>query len=158
MSPAPSMFHQNISMNLSYEMKRFFRNQKCKVFHAPFDVRLLNKQKSTPDNQVFTVVQPDLCVICDVTKLDERGCSGSPDLVVEILSPGNTNKEMKNKFALYQEATISEYWLIEPYDRTVLVYVLREGIYMGLQPFTDEDVLISQAFPDLKIEVATLFE
>lgn len=101
-----------------------------------------------------TVVQPDLCVICDETKLDERGCLGAPDLIIEILSPGNTRKEMKNKFRLYEDAGVLEYWLAEPNDKAVFVYVLQGEEYIGLRPQTDEDTLISRTFPELVVDLA----
>lgn len=157
MSPAPNLSHQRTSMRLTLKFGNFFYGKKCQLFHAPFDVRLPDSQKKTGDKDVFTVVQPDLCVICDDSKLDERGCIGSPDLVVEILSPGNTNKEMSNKFRLYEEAGVREYWLVEPNDRIILIYYLKDGQYIGLKPFTDEEDAVSVIFPDLKVPVAELF-
>jgi len=86
MTPAPAMKHQNISMNISYEIKHYLKNKLCKVFHAPFDVRLpMGDTKN--DNEIYTVVQPDITVICDHDKMDERGGIGAPDFIVEILSP-----------------------------------------------------------------------
>ena len=81
-----------------------------------------------------TVVQPDLCVICDESKLDARGCSGSPDLMVEILSPNNSKHDVHTKFNLYQEAGVNEYWIIVPNDKLILVYTLVNGIFIGLKP------------------------
>jgi Uma2 family endonuclease len=104
-SPAPSMRHQQISRNLTVELHSQLKVKGCQVFAAPFDVRLpVSRQKGTAD----TVVQPDLCVICDPNNIDERGCKGAPDLVVEILSPGNTRKEMKEKFELYEASLVQE--------------------------------------------------
>ncbi|MDV7396126.1 Uma2 family endonuclease, partial [Arthrospira platensis SPKY1] len=110
------------------QVGNFFHKKPCQVFHAPFDVRL--PKKGQPE--VYTVVQPDLCVVCDQGKLDEKGCMGAPDLVVEILSPGNTHREMREKYEVYEEAGVKEYWLVSPWDKTVLVYVLNEeGIFIG---------------------------
>ena len=154
---APARRHQQISWNLIRSFIRYFDNEPCKVYHAPFDVRL-PRTPTTTNKKVYTVVQPDLCVICDLSKLDDRGCVGAPDLVVEILSPGNTKKEMKQKFDAYQEAGVREYWLIQSEDRNVFQYVLNdEGIYIGLHPLTDEDELVSRAFPDLRIDLAGVF-
>jgi Uma2 family endonuclease len=158
MSPAPNMKHQRVSMKLSVEFGTYFKKHKCSLFAAPFDVRLtpLTKDKS---NKIHTVVQPDLCVVCDNEKLDERGCIGAPDLIIEILSPGNTKKEMKDKFEVYEENKVKEYWLIEPNDKAVFVYVLNEdGKYFGLKPFTDEDIISSTIFPDLAIDLKEIFE
>ncbi|MFK7972341.1 MAG: Uma2 family endonuclease [Bacteroidia bacterium] len=149
MSPAPSVLHQRVATELTRQVANFFYKQPCQVFAAPFDVRLLDDD---------TVVQPDLCVICDQKKLDERGCTGAPDLVVEVLSPGNSKKEMKEKFDIYETAGVQEYWLINPSEAHALVYVLNEhGKFVGLAPVTEEDAIISKTFPDLKIELAELF-
>ena len=105
------------------------------------------------------MVQPDLCVVCDVAKLDQRGCVGAPDLIIEILSPGNTKKEMKEKFSLYEESGVREYWLVQPVDNTVLVYVLNEdGKFIGLQPFTEDEYISPTIFPDLSIDLMEVFE
>lgn len=87
MSPAPTSLHQRISMKLTLEFAKNFDNHNCRLYAAPFDVRFPDKQ-----GNIKTVVQPDLCVICDVSKIDLKGCIGAPDLIVEILSPGNTKK------------------------------------------------------------------
>ena len=120
-------------------------------------MRLYNRKKSIKASKdIYTVVQPDVCVICDSTKLDEQGCNGAPDLVVEVLSPGNTKREMNQKFDLYQEAGVQEYWLVEPADEVVFVYVLNEqGQYIGLRPMTE--MLESALFPDLIIDLEKLF-
>lgn len=156
MSPAPGVRHQRLVGGLHLELATHFRKKPCQVFFAPFDVRLYNRRKSVKASKdIFTVVQPDLCVICDDTKLDEQGCNGSSDLVVEVLSPGNTKREMNEKFDLYREAGVLEYWLVEPADEAVLVYVLEDDRYIGLKPMTD--TLTSQIFPDLAIDLAELF-
>ncbi len=126
MSPAPARFHQDISGNIFNAIKNHLKGKSCKIYDAPFDVRLLPLDKDKRDKQIFTVVQPDICVICDLEKLDERGCLGAPDLIIEILSPGNTKKEMKDKFEVYEENGVREYWIVEPNDRVIFVYVLNE--------------------------------
>ncbi|MBK8878888.1 MAG: Uma2 family endonuclease [Haliscomenobacter sp.] len=155
MSPAPSSSHQSVSVSLTGQFWQFFRQKPCQVFAAPFDVRLpISKKKG----QITTVVQPDLCVICDPAKIDERGCLGAPDLVVEILSPGNSKREMRIKFDVYQEAGVREYWMVHPLDRMVMVYVLNEnGRFIGLQPVTDDTELRPAIFPDLVIDLKEVF-
>ena len=155
---APARRHQQMLFNLTLLFGNYLQDSPCKLYFAPFDVRL--PRKPTADNRkVMTVVQPDLCVICDPAKLDDKGCNGAPDLVVEILSPGNTRKEMKQKFDAYQEAGVQEYWIFQPDDRNVFQYVLNdEGIYIGLHPLTDEDVLVSRVFPDFKVDLAAIFK
>ncbi|MHA4738668.1 Uma2 family endonuclease [Dyadobacter sp. MSC1_007] len=157
MSPAPSVRHQKISAKLHLEIGGFFENHYCQVFYAPFDVRLSKMNQSATDQKIYTVVQPDLCVICDELKLDDKGCLGAPDLIVEILSPGNSKKEMDNKFDLYEECGVREYWLVEPAENTVFIYVLNsEGVYIGLKPATD--TLRSTIFPDLTIDLEKIFK
>ncbi|ATA73741.1 restriction endonuclease [Capnocytophaga sp. H4358] len=154
MSPAPSVKHQKISINLSGLLWQFFKGKKCQLFSAPFDVRL--PKKNEKGDQIHTVVQPDLCVICDENKLDERGCIGAPDLIIEILSPGNSKKEMKNKFELYQESGVEEYWIVNPTDENILVNVLEDGKYRILKPVVDE-YITSVKFPELKIHTSDIF-
>lgn len=131
MSPAPSGNHQIISLNIASEIRAFLKGKKCKVFMAPFDVRLVRDEKS--DKKVKTVVQPDVCVICDLSKMaDPRSCLGAPELVVEILSQGNNTKEIKIKFDLYQEFGVKEYWIVYPDERSLLKYVLNnEGKFVA---------------------------
>lgn len=157
MSPAPSTRHQQISGRLYLEMGSFFKQHHCQIFYAPFDVRLSKTESSSANNKIHTVVQPDLCVVCDQNKLDERGCLGAPDLVIEILSPGNSRRELNDKFALYEESGVREYWLVEPTENAVFVYVLNENnVYIGLQPATD--TLRSVLFPDLVIDLHEVFQ
>ncbi len=154
MSPAPNTKHQKISGNLFFDFRTCFNNKQCEIFSAPFDVRLATKNQK--DEEILTVVQPDLCIICDSKKLDEKGCLGSPDLIVEILSPGNSKKEMKNKFELYQEAGVKEYWVVNPLDENIFVFVLKDGKYISKQPIVD-DYVNSELFPQLKIHTDKIF-
>ena len=156
MSPAPNVAHQRVATNLTRAFSNYFHKTPCQVFTAPFDVRLPNK-KSSNDPKIYTVVQPDLCIYCDATKLDERGGIDAPDLVVEILSPGNTQKEMKLKYNLYEEHGVREYWLVHPLDKTILIYSLQNGEYIAHRPLTDEDIATSIIFPELHVEVAEVF-
>ena len=117
-----------------------------------WDVRFPQKGES----QVYTVVQPDLCVVCDFEKIDSKGCVGAPDLVVEILSPGNSKKEMKSKFALYQEEGVREYWIVDPERELVFVYVADNKKFKPTIPIAD-DYVYSTIFPDFKIHTSDLF-
>ena len=153
MSPAPNRLHQRISMKLTLELAKVFNNQQCQMYVAPFDVRF-------PDSngKIKTVVQPDLCVICDPNKLDEKGCIGAPDLIVEILSPGNSKREMKDKYELYQEQGVSEYWIVRPEEQHIQIYVLENGRYIGVQPVVEGDVVTSIKFPALSFDTAGLYD
>ena len=158
MSPAPSIRHQQVAFQLSMQLGNSLGTNSCQIFFAPFDVRLYNRKKSIKaDKQIFTVVQPDFCIICDSTKLaDGQSCNGAPDLVVEILSPGNSKREMKDKFELYEEAAVREYWLVHPLDESVQIYVLNEAErYIGLPPATE--VARSAIFPELSVDLAEVF-
>lgn len=153
MSPAPSVVHQRISNNVSYELNNYFKRKSCDVFVAPFDVRL-----SIPSDQKdSTVVQPDLCIICDESKLDDRGCNGTPDLIVEIISPNNSKHDVHTKFNLYQEAGVKEYWIIEPNDKIILVYTLVNGEFIGLKPQVEGENIKSPLFPELNIAIEDVF-
>lgn len=157
MSPAPNLRHQRVSSNLHGSLWQYLKQKPCQLFSAPFDVRL-PRHKEGVEEPIYTVVQPDLCVICDPAKLDERGCVGAPDLVVEILSPGNSRREMREKYELYEEAGVHTYWIVDPEHSTVQRFVLNDAeIFIGLQPLTDEDQLTSELFPGLSIELGEVF-
>ena len=154
MSPAPSAEHQRIATKMTGLFWSHFEGSTYQVFAAPFDVRLDVPSKG----KNFTVVQPDLTIVCDPEKIDTKGCKGSPDLVIEILSPGNTQKEMKDKFEVYEEAGIKEYWLVEPNDKAVFVFVLNDqGKYQGLRPKTVDETISSSIFPELTIDLKRVF-
>lgn len=98
-------------------------------------------------------------MICDTAKLDDKGCIGAPDWIIEILSPGNSQVEMKNKFEVYEKNGVKEYWLAEPTTETIFIYILNEeGKYIGLHPFTTADFITSDVFPDFKLNVADIFK
>ena len=157
MSPAPSRKHQEVSIKLFRKFDRYFETKSCNIYYAPFDVRLKNFKKSTSDQEITTVFQPDICVICDKEKLDDRGCLGAPDLIIEILSPGNSKKEMDIKFDLYEENGVKEYWIVEPYQKSILIYTLQKDTYIGLKPIAEEGLVHSPLFPELSFNVADIF-
>lgn len=157
MSPAPNTSHQLISSKLQGNLFVHLKDKSCYLFSAPFDVRLFDTKKSAFVNRdIYTVVQPDLCVVCDKNKLDEKGCLGAPDLVIEILSPGNSKKEVDNKFDLYQESGVREYWIVQPVDQNVFIFTLSDsGVFVGLKPATEQ--LRSAIFPELSIDLKEIF-
>jgi Uma2 family endonuclease len=154
MSPAPNTKHQLVSSQISRLFFNYFHLKPCKVFAAPFDVRLPipNKKADT------TVIQPDICVVCDSSKIDEKGCNGAPDLIVEILSPGNSKHDLKTKFELYELAGVREYWIVDPMNEYILVYVLKDHQYIGLKPISIDDVVKSEIFPELSFALDGIFE
>lgn len=159
MTPAPNLKHQRISWHLSGEMWSFFKAKPCSAFSAPFDVRLYNYPQSAKANKdIYTVVQPDICIICDAEKLDEKGCIGAPDLIVEILSKGNSAKEMKIKYELYQESDVKEYWVIYPYEEILQQFILNEKqVYQLHKTYVTEDIVCSFIFPELAISLTEIF-
>ena len=154
---APNRIHQEVSGNLSNEIFNFLKGKKCKVFSAPFDVRLPVKNRKK-DDEVTTVVQPDICVICDETNLDERGCCGAPDLVVEILSPGNSRKEVRLKYELYEEAGVKEYWIVYPAEESIAIFLLSDhGKYNDAKIHTAGDSIRCKTVAGLIINVTDIF-
>ncbi len=154
---APTAKHQFVSMQLSVAFANFLRNKPCRVFAAPFDVRL-SKNKSTKDEEVETVVQPDIVVICDLEKIDSRGCIGSPDLVVEILSPSNNKVEIKKKFDLYEENQIKEYWIVHPEEKTIIVYSLQNNKYIGSRLYGEDDLIVTEVLKGIEVKAEDLFD
>ncbi len=157
MSPAPSRRHQQIATYLTVKFYSVVNGSPCQMYPAPFDVRLRPLGEGKPET-TYTVVQPDLCVICDPEKLDDRGCMGAPDLIVEILSPGNTKKEMQIKFDLYRENGVKEYWIVFPPEELIQVFVLADdGSYRLARNFNTGDLATSGLFPDLQVPLDELF-
>ena len=157
MSPAPSRIHQEVSTQVLGALFNFLNNKPCKVYTAPFDVRFPKSSKA--DKDIYTVLQPDICVICDLSKLDDKGCIGAPDIVVEILSPGNNKKELLDKYNVYQEFGVKEYWVISPSVKTVLIYTLDEsGKYQPSKLFTLSEIVTSSVLPGFELDLDKVFE
>ena len=158
MSPAPGNNHQRINVNLVRLFANFLLEKPCEVFSAPFDVRLMRDEKS--DRKVTTVVQPDVCVICDPGKLvDQRGCLGAPDLVIEILSPGNSKKELEIKYDLYEEFSVKEYWVVYPTEQSIIRYVLNEFGKFKVEgkALTGGNKIITPILPGLELALDDVF-
>lgn len=155
---APNTNHQLVSGELYNQLYNFLKAKPCHVFTAPFDVRLPRAGK-TADNLVKTVVQPDICVVCDETKIDARGVCGAPDLVVEVLSPGNTKHEVRTKFELYEESGVREYWLINPEEENIFVYLLDENKkFTSGRTYAGGDIISSTAVAGFTVDVEQLFK
>lgn len=158
-APAPSRKHQTIITNLGGKLYQFFHKKPCNLFYAPFDVKLYDRRKSLLKNgEAFSVVQPDLCVICDKDKLTEQGCDGAPDWIIEVLSPGNSRNEVRLKFDLYEESGVSEYWLVFPYEQIVQQFVLDQyGKYQLQALYPGNEITTPHLFPDLHIDLNDVF-
>lgn len=161
MSPAPNLGHQRVSSRLHGLLFSYVDglHGSCEVFHASFDVRLPLPPHMATDDQIDTVVQPDLCVICDPSKLDAKGCIGAPDWVIEILSPGTSHKDFQEKFEVYEHAGVQEYWIVHPHDDTLLTYQLDDtGTYQGRQkPYLPGDKVPVSVFPAWEVELGRVF-
>ncbi len=153
MSPAPSPVHQEVVSALNAELYNYLKGKSCKVFPAPFDVRLdIDKEIA------HTVVQPDICVICDLSKIDNKGCMGAPDLVVEIISPSSAKKDLHEKYDLYERNGVKEYWIIHPYERTLTVFILNEkGKYIPTKPLTEGDIVKSEIIKGFELNLNNIF-
>ena len=135
MSPAPSPAHQTVSSNIHYQLFNFLKGKPCKLFPAPFDVRL-NAAGDFDDD----VVQPDIVVVCDRSKIDNKGCNGVPDMVIEILSPSTAKHDKVLKFNTYKRAGVREYWIVDPDYKTVQVYILENGRYF-IRSYAETDMI-----------------
>ena len=156
MTPAPSRTHSTISVALTLVFGNFLKGNPCHLHVAPFDVRL--PKGSEPDDEITTVVQPDLVVICDQSKLDEKGCRGAPDLAIEILSPSTSSKDHIRKRALYERHGVKEFWLIDPTNRIVTVYLLgADGQFGRAAIYSDQDTITTGLFPGLEVAMAEVF-
>jgi Uma2 family endonuclease len=127
MAPAPSRQHQRLTFELAREIAEALEGSGCEVNVAPFDIRL--PEGAEADDDIVTVVQPDISVVCDPSKLDDRGCRGAPDWLAEVLSPGTAGHDQERKFVLYERYGVKEYWLVHPVDRVVTIYRLKGGAY-----------------------------
>jgi len=159
MTPAPSSKHQEISVNLTISLGSFLIRKVCKLYHAPSDVRFPKNRKSLEDKQVYTVLQPDLYIVCDLSKLDARGCLGAPDLIIEIVSPKNSKRDLKDKFDIYQEHGVREYWIVNPNDENVSVFFLDEkGKFQLIGMYAEDDKIPVNIFDgDLKVDLMEVF-
>jgi Uma2 family endonuclease len=156
MSPAPSSGHQGIVTVLISAFHQFLKNKKCKVFPAPFDVRL-PEYPGEQDQDTETIVQPDITVICDPYKIDEKGCKGAPDLIVEVLSPNSVSKDLHEKFEVYEKARVREYWVVHPTEKTITAFILKNGKYETAKPLTVGDQISSVVIPGFALSLAEVF-
>ena len=157
MSPAPGSTHQEISVILVSKFYNYLKGKKCRVFSAPFDVRFVDK--SVFDNDIENVVQPDIVVYCDRAKIDKRGGIGSPDLIVEIASSSSVKRDMNDKYFLYEKFGVREYWVVFPYEMSVVVFKLGEDKkYKKQVTYCREDEICVGIFEDLKIDLKEVFK
>jgi Uma2 family endonuclease len=152
----PNRHHQQIVGSLFFELYNFLSDKGIEVYTAPFDVRF--PHTSNDDESIITVLQPDICVICDVEKLDERGCIGAPDIVVEVLSLGNNSKDLKDKCNIYEDAGVKEYWIVSPQNEYFIKYTLVDGRYKPSRPMVAGDVVESSILVGFSLNLENLFK
>jgi Uma2 family endonuclease len=157
MMSSPSREHQEISGALFAQLYNFLEGKKCKVYAAPFDVRLFEKDGDAPES-VDTVVQPDLVVICDKNKLDKYGCKGAPNLVIEVLSPSTRRHDRLVKLNLYQRAGVQEYWIVDPENKSVLVFLMDDNGFLRVhEDYGKKDVAKVNTLEGCFIELYKVF-
>ena len=149
---APNTFHQSMVTELLKQIAVFLTGKPCKVYPAPFDVRLFYKEDESDD----TVVQPDITIICDKEKRGHEGCRGAPDFVAEILSPSNTAIEMQRKFLLYRDSGVREYWVLDGDNKTLTVNLF-EGEEAITHTYSEKDSAQVTVLNGLSIELEPVF-
>ena len=158
MQATPSPEHQEISMNLATQIAVYLKGKSCKVYAAPFSVRLLTKGDERKAEDVKKVVEPDITVVCDKSKIDNQGCKGIPDWIIEIISPSSIKHDRVTKFNQYEKAGVVEYWIVEPEGKILSVFLLQsDGRYGRPEIYTEEDKIIVSIFPDLTIDLSAVF-
>lgn len=157
MTPAPSRRHQKISGEMYRQIANYLTDKPCEVYVAPFDVRIPDAAEA--EEAVRTVVQPDLTVVCDLAKLDDAGCKGSPDLIAEILSPATARKDWKEKYLCYEKAGVREYWIVDPAAKMVTVFKRStDGRFGRPDVYGEEERIRAGIFDDLEIDLSAVFK
>ena len=157
MMAPPSTAHQDIVVDLTAQFRTYLRDKTCRVYSAPFGVRLFQQEGEHPED-VDTLVEPDLSIVCDENKLDEAGYRGAPALIVDVLSPSNQRHDRFVKFRLYQRAGVKEYWIVDPEAKHVQVYTLEEdGQYSSAIVYGAEDKLPVGVLEGLIIDLSWVF-
>ncbi len=155
MSPAPKTSHQKISINFCVEIGYYLKGKKCQIFEAPTDIVLpiANKKR----NKSTTVVQPDICIICNPIIIEDTAIFGVPDWIIEILSPSTAKKDRIEKYEVYEEAGVGEYWIVSPEYETVEVFLLENGKYSKKYVLDKNDKVKPFTLPELEIDLKEVF-
>ncbi|MCI8440372.1 MAG: Uma2 family endonuclease [Oscillospiraceae bacterium] len=156
MMATPSSRHQEISMELARQLANFLEGKQCRVYPAPFGVRLFEREGDRPED-VNTMVEPDISVVCDRSKIDKHGCKGAPDMIIEILSPSTRRHDRLVKLNLYQQAGVREYWIVDPDNQSVLVFTLGGHVLEIREDYGREDVAKVNVLEGCFIELSKVF-
>jgi Uma2 family endonuclease len=157
MMATPLRLHQRISGALFNVLYNYLKGKSCEVYSAPFGVRLFPQKDMSDD----TVVEPDITVVCDPSKLDDRGCNGAPDLIIEVLSPSEPQRDLLVKYRKYQKAGVKEYWIVDPgiddpAEQTIRVCLLQDGNYVTSEHQKDETISVT-VLPGCEIDLKEVF-
>ena len=154
---SPWTAHQRVSGNIASALANYLHKKQWQVYFAPFDVRLPHQSKENQD--IINVVQPDICVICDRSKIDEIGCIGMPDIMIEILSPGNNTAELQDKYEIYEENGVQEYWVVSPTYNTFFRYTLGEdGKFVPTKLLTVGSEVTTPILPGFVLKLEDVFD
>lgn len=156
MQAAPSRMHQEVCGAIFAQIHHYLEGKRCKVYTAPFAVRVLD-DADTPADQSDTVVEPDISVICDLSKLDDHGCKGAPDMIAEVLSPSTARSDRFIKLNLYQRAGVKEYWIVDPLSRSVQVFLLSGGHYEAAEYYSAGDIAKVNVLQGCFVELSRVF-
>jgi len=157
MSPAPSPRHQQILGELHRQLSNYLLDKTCDVYMAPFDVRF--REAGEKEEEIDTMVQPDIAIICDPAKIDKRGCLGSPDLIIEIVSPATAQRDMREKFYTYEKFGAKEYWIFHPDDQILMVFkLLSNQMYGRPDIYSPKDRIKVGILPGLTIDLVSVFK
>ncbi len=155
MAPSQTRLHQKASTKIFKPLTDFFIQNPCELYFAPFDVRF-PRHPNDPENKVFTVLQPDICVVCDLEKLDDNGCNGAPDLIVEITSKGTRQRDFHFKYSVYEESGVFEYWIVDPLEKVIYQNHLVDGAYKQVAIVGEGETLYSAHFKGLEVKVSDI--
>lgn len=157
MQAAPSPIHQEVLVSLVAQIYSYLLDKPCKVYPAPFSVKLTSG-KEKKDEDIKKVVEPDITIVCDLSKIDQKGCNGAPDMIIEIVSPSSARIDKLIKFNQYEKAGVKEYWVVEPDIKLVSVFTLQENDQYGRpEIYTEEDQIKVSLFSDLTIDLKPIF-
>ena len=154
MTPAPSRKHQEVLNAINNAFYNYLKGKPCSVYISPFDVRLSDSEN---DHECENVVQPDITVICDMSKLDDKGCKGTPDLIVEVLSPGTAKIDLFYKLNLYEKFKVNEYWIVDPINQYISVYILDVNERYGKPHSYSREDILKVGILDLEIDLREVF-
>jgi len=156
MMAPPAAVHQRIISELNRQLGNFLDGKKCEVFPAPYGVRLFEEKEDHPEN-VDTLVEPDITVVCDPDKMDEIGCKGAPDFIIEVLSPSTRKHDLFTKYHLYRRAGVREYWVVDPKDKSVQTFILKDGKYLSNGVGGPADTLEVSVLQGCTIDLSKVF-